>query len=163
MKKTIILIALLVSIPLVHGQPTKLSTDRKYADSRQLFREIMQVGAVIVDQYEKRDLEVVKIDIDLVSKNVSKQTVKKLSRDFSYLISAVGQPSRIKDLDIALFSVGADGSTALLAKDNEIDNTPTIFFTPEISGDYIIVISTASMVSGYDDAMGFYFLAVAHN
>jgi len=157
------LIALLLLLSAVIPTPSQTSTGTKYADSRKLFREVMGAGSVMVSTMEKLDWEVVKIDMDLVGVGNDKQTIKKMSSNFSYIVSAVGQPSRIADLDLQVFYVGADGSTTLIASDNKIDNDPTVSFQPPVSGTYMIVIKAAKMVEGSEGAMGFYFLAIAHS
>jgi hypothetical protein len=140
---------------------TLISTG-KYAESRALFREAMAEGAGIVRLMESQDLEVVKVDMDLVNTAVNKQTLKVLSTDFTYFITAVGQPSRIEDLDIALYYLN-DGNATLVDKDQEADNSPVIKFKPYVAGTYVIQIIAAKMKKGYEQSMGFYFLTIAHD
>ena len=135
----------------------------RYADSRLLFREAMSAGSNLVLYMERNDLEVVKIDMDLISTGNDKQTLKKLSPNFSYIISAVGQPSRILDLDIEVYFVQENGGLSLVAQDHEVDNTPTVTFKPYVSGNYMVNIKAAKMVPGQEGNMGFYFLVIAHN
>ena len=160
--KKICFIVLLLLNAIAIGQQTR-PKGTKYADSRVLFREAMAAGASLVATMESNDLEVVKIDMDLVGAGSSKQTLKKLSEGYTYVISAVGQPSRIVDLDIEVYYINDDGSTTEVKKDLAVDNTPTVSFSPYTSGTYMIVIKAAKMVSGFENAMGFYFLVVAHN
>ena len=110
-------------------------------------------------------MEVVKVDMDLVGTKAEKQVVKYMSAGYSYLISAVGQPSRISDLDIEVYYLVPEenGESVLVALDKKTDNTPAVTLNPTVSGTYIIKVKAASMRKGYEDTMGFYFLIVAHN
>jgi len=139
------------------------SPGNKYENSRKLFREAMAGGAVLVQLLESKDLEVVKIDMDLVSTANEKQTLKRMSTDFSYIVTAIGQPSRIEDLDIKVYFVGDGGKLILIAEDNKADNTPVVTFTPPAAGSYMISIKVASMIEGHEGESGFYFLTIAHD
>lgn len=134
----------------------------KYAESRALFRETMSKGAALVSFMESRDLEIVKIDMDLIGVALNKQTLKVLSTNFTYLITATGQPSRIADLDIEVYYLNGE-NTSLVARDEEIDNNPAVTFRPYVNGTYVINLKVAKMLPGYEQAMGYYFLAIAHD
>lgn len=141
---------------------TIISGQNNYAGSRALFREALGAGLNLITIFENLDMEVVKIDMDLIGITNPKQSVKTLSAGFSYTITACGQPSLIKDLDIVVHLATSSGEPVFIAQDKAVDNSPTVTFTPIISGTYIISISAASMLPGYENNMGFYFLAVAH-
>lgn len=142
---------------------TQTYSQSKYQESYIMFREIMKLGSVAVAAAEENNLEVVKIDIDLVGKGNSKQTLKKLSNSFNYAIVAVGSPSRIKDLDIKVYYLTSDGQQVLVAKDQSVDSIAKVEFTPTVSGTYIIVIDAYEMVPGYLGTMGYYFLTITHD
>lgn len=142
---------------------TQTYSELKYQDSYIMFREIMKLGSIAVAAAEENNLEVVKIDIDLVGKGNPKQTLKKLSYGFNYAIIAVGSPTRIKDLDIKVYYLTNDGQQVLVAKDQSIESVAKVEFTPTVSGTYFIVIDAYEMAPGYLGTMGYYFLTIAHD
>jgi len=123
----------------------------------------MALGSVFVSTAEENNLEIVKIDIDLVGKGNPKQTLKKFSVGFNYAIIAVGIPSRIKDLDIKVFFITNDGEQVLVASDQAVESVAKIAFTPTVSGTYLIVIDAYEMTPDYVGSMGYYFLSIAHD
>jgi hypothetical protein len=122
----------------------------------------MAAGAVIVSYMEEKDFEIVKLDMDLIGTNLNKQTLKMLSSNFTYLIIATGQPSRISDLDIEVYYIDGD-NTSLVTKDDDLDNNPAVSFKPYVNGTYLINIKAAKMLPGYEQSLGYYFLTVAHD
>jgi len=142
---------------------TQTYSELKYKDSYDLFREIMALGSILVTTAEKNDLEVVKVDIDLVGKGNPKQTLKKLSVGFNYAMVAVGNPSRIKDLDIKVYYITSDGQQILMAKDQAEESVAKVVFTPIASGTYLIIIEAYEMIPGYSETNGYYFLCIEHD
>lgn len=141
--------------------PAHAATD--YSESHELFKEIMAVGAKMVELFIERDMELVKLDVDLIRTANEKQTLKSLSDQYTYTIFATGQPSRISDLDLEIYRLPETGKPELIAKDTEIDNAPAVQFKPPTAGTYLIVIKAAAMVKGFEEMMGYYFLAVGHD
>jgi hypothetical protein len=143
------------------------STAQDYDESRLLFREIMAAGAERVHLFEAYDWEVVKVDIDLVGIVVEKSTLKVMSSDYTYIITATGQPSRIKDLDIKVYflpaTAGSNADPYLVQQDVAVDNTPSLTFKPYATGTYMITISAAAMMQGQENANGYYFLTIGHD
>lgn len=148
----------------------------KYSGSRGLFREVMSKGSSIVGFMESKDLEIVKIDVDLISTSREKQVVKEFSNSYSYLISVQGQPSVIESMTILLYRVTSDARTVFVASSDDSlncvnnglsicgkDNCPRIVFKPSHSGDYLISMRVNKMVPGSTNPMGYFFLAVAHD
>lgn len=136
----------------------------KYSESHALFREIMTVGAFMVNTAQKNDLEVVKIDIDLVGKSNPKKTLKVFSKEYRYVITVAGQPSRIIDTDLRVYYLPPQGGDAILvAKDEKVDYLAAIEFSPPANGTYMIVTDAYEMKNGYESSMGYYFMIVAHN
>lgn len=142
---------------------TQTYSELKYQESYTMFREIMKLGSIAVAAAEENNLEVVKIDIDLVGKGNSKQTLKKLSTGFNYAMIAVGSPSRIKDLDIRVFYITSDGQQILVARDQSVESVAKVNFIPSVAGTYLIIIDAYEMQPGYLGSMGYYFLTVAHD
>jgi hypothetical protein len=135
----------------------------KYSDSRKLFREIMSKGSSIVGYMESKDLEVVKIDVDLISPDKDKQIVKCLSDSHSYLISVVGQPSVIESMGISIYCITPDAGTILVSISEDSVPCPRIVFKPGASGDYLISLKVLKMIEGSQNPMGYFFLAIAHD
>jgi hypothetical protein len=135
----------------------------QYEQSRLDFKDIMIEGSKILQVMENINHEIVKVDIDLVSMKNSKQTLKYMSSKFTYIITAVGQTNKIKDLDIQVHFIQPSGDPYIVKKDIEADNIPTVRFRPYTSGVYMINISAASMIDGYENLSAFYFLAICHN
>jgi hypothetical protein len=135
----------------------------KYSDSRVLFRNIMSKGSSIVGFMESKDLEVVKIDVDLISPERDKQVIKGFSDSHVYLVSAIGQPSVIEFMSISIYRITPDAGTVLEASSEDNINCPRIVFKPEASGDYLISLKVLKMVEGSQNPMGYFFLAIAHD
>jgi len=135
-------------------------TGTKYAYARQIFRETMAELASTVSIMENNDLEVVKIDMDLVGLDNPTQTLKKLTAKLNYVISVSGQPSRIDTLALAVFYVPSNGEIEFLKDD--VHAKPTVTLTPTESGVYMIVVKAVKMKPGKENTMGYYSLAIAH-
>lgn len=147
--KIIILITLFVH--MVYTQ--------QHVASYLLLDETLGNCATILDAARTNDLEVVKIEIDLIGVN-SKVTLKSMSSDFTYIIWAYGSTSRIMDLDLAVY---ADDGLTLITKDTNQSALAMVKVNPPESGYYILKLTAAKMVSGYESMMGQFCLVVTHN
>jgi hypothetical protein len=134
-----------------------------YDDSYKLLSSILELGAITYKGCQKRDLEIVKIDIDLVGKRNPKQTIKRMSSNFRYVLVCVGEPTRIKDIDIKVYYVASDGSYILIVKDDKVDPVAEVTVENPTNGSYVIQIEAYEMQPGYEGSMGYYYLTVAHD
>jgi hypothetical protein len=132
-----------------------------YDESYRLLGNILAIGNGTNAVYRERDMEIVKIDIDLIGKGIPKQVVKKLSGDFTYTIFCLGDPERIKDINIKVYYIIPGGGTLEVAKDDRADPTAEVRLENPTPGDYIIFVDAFEMQSGV--TMGYFYLCVAHN
>jgi hypothetical protein len=157
MKKLValsVMVLMLCSMPVFSGN---------YDQSYERLDNILRLGGILYNECKKRDMEIVKIDIDIVGKNSPKQTLKKMSSEFNYDVCCVGDPERIKDLDIKVFYVASDGTLVLVTKDTKVDPTAEVTIEHPTSGSYLIEIEAYEMQTGYENGMSYYYLTVAHN
>lgn len=138
---------------------SSLFAQAQYAESYLLLQETLGNCAKMVDVARTNDLEVVKIEIDLIGAN-PKITLKAMSPDFTYAIFVQGSTSRIADLDVAVFE--SDGTT-LVQKDVSTSPLAMVSFKPAVAGYYVIQITAAKMMPGYEGSMGQFCLVVTHN
>lgn len=111
----------------------------------------------IIDAAEARDMEVVRIEADII--RTSKETYRSLDPTFTYIIAAVGS-DRIEDLDIEVYKK-VDGEWTLLKKDTDSSNVAMVEITPSTYAEYGILVKVYKFKPGYD--VGHYGLAVIHN
>jgi hypothetical protein len=131
-----------------------------YDGSYQLLDNILSLGAITYNTCKERDLEIVKIDIDLVGTGNIKQVVKMMSSDFKYVIFCAGEPTCIKDLNIKVIRIVPGGGLIEVAKDESTDATAEVIVNNPISGNYIIVVDAVEMKPGF--TIGYFYLCVAH-
>lgn len=111
----------------------------------------------IIDTAEERDMEVVRIEADII--RTTKETFRTLDPSFSYSIIAVGS-NRIKDLDIEVYKK-VNGSWTLIQKDDDDKSVAGVEVRPSAYAEYKIVVKVYAFHEGYD--VGHYGLAVIHN
>lgn len=111
----------------------------------------------IIETAEKRDMEVVRVEADII--RTTKETYRVLDPSYRYSIIAVGS-SRIKDLDIEVYKK-IDGEWTLIQKDDDNQNVAGVEIKPSAYADYKILIKAYAFYEGYD--VGHYGLAVIHN
>jgi hypothetical protein len=131
-----------------------------YDMSYQLLDNILKLGAISFNACHDRDLEIVKIDIDLVGKGNAKQVVKMMGSEFKYTIFCIGEPTRIKDINIRVLYIVPGGGTREVVGDETADPTAEVQLNNPISGNYIIVVDAVEMQPGM--TMGYFYLCVAH-
>jgi len=135
----------------------------RFNRSHQLFREIMVEGSKVVAICELNNMEISKIDVDLVGRNSPKQVLKVMSTDYRYFITAKSLPTEITNLELYVYFMSKEGTSTFVTKSMVGGNTPVIAFKPEVAGDYMIVVKAAKMADEHINDMGFFFLAIAHN
>lgn len=111
----------------------------------------------IIDLAEERDMEVVRIEADLI--RTTKETYRTLDPSFTYSIIAVGS-NRIEDLDIEVYKK-INGEWTLLKKDTDASNVAAVDVTPSSYAEYGILVKVYKFKPGYD--IGHYGLVVIHN
>jgi hypothetical protein len=157
--RRVVIVLLLITITAVALFAAVTGT--RYAPARQLFREAMSELAGTVNIMEGNDLEVVKIDMDLIGLESPTQTLKKLTAKFNYVISVSGQPTLIDTMALAVFYIPADGDIKFIKEDTH--HKPTVTLTPDSSGVYMIVVRAVKMKPGKENLIGYYSLAIAHD
>jgi hypothetical protein len=112
---------------------------------------------IVIDAAEERDLEVVRIEADII--RTSKETVRNLDPSFSYDIVAVAS-NRIKDVDLAVFKKEGN-DWVLVTKDDESGDIAAVSLKPTEYSEYKIVVTAYEFHSDYD--VGHYGLVVVHD
>jgi hypothetical protein len=169
---TVAHLLLLMLILLIVGSTEKVmgqGTDNK--ESYKLIKEVMDRGSRILTAMEKNDLEIVKVDIDLVGMIESKYVLKVFNygdptqKHYTYVITAIGQPSRISLLNIEVYHMLPSGNPRFVTRSESLNANPTVTvdMTDREAGSYQIVIIVTKMFPGMENWMGYYFLAIAHN
>ena len=121
--------------------------------------DIHSDGQAIIQLLESKDLEVVRVEYDLIW-NSPKEIIRSLSDKYTYAIGAHADNNRVDDLDIKVYRKSGS-QWVLVAKDTDSDSTPMVYVKPESSGEYKIVISVYKFKSNYNIAH--YGLFVAHD
>lgn len=111
----------------------------------------------IIDLAEERDMEVVRIEADIIRD--SKEAIRTLDPSFTYTITAVGS-NRIQDLDIEVYK-NISGVWTLIKKDSDASSTAIVQINPSSYADYRVVVKVYKFYSGYD--VGHYGLVFIHN
>lgn len=111
----------------------------------------------IIDIYEEKDMEVVRVEADII--RTSKESIRTLDPSYTYSITAIGS-DRIKDLDIKIYKkIGA--SWSLIEKDEDESNVAVVSVKPAAFDDYKVVVSVYKFES--DHEVGHYGLVYSHN
>lgn len=109
---------------------------------------------------DEKDLEVVRIEYDLIFADNAKTLTRYFSKDYTYYIMGFAD-DRVKDLDLELYRKSSSGEWELVEKDTEVDSTPVLIYSVPQSGEYMIRIKAPSFVTGNKAAH--YGLIVAHD
>jgi hypothetical protein len=137
--------------------------ERDYSNSYFLLDNTLSLGAVMYNECKKRNLEIVKIDIDLIGKGAPKQVLKRMSPNFTYSICCIGEPSRIKDIDLKVYLITTEGKLVLVGKDDKTDIAAEVTLEEPTAGNYMIDVSAFEMQEGFEESMGYFYLTVAHD
>lgn len=168
---TLLLMSALLTVGSIEKAMGQVAQDTTNANSNRLLKEIMNRGNRVLSAMEKNDLEIVKVDIDLVGMTESKDILKTLDygsplqKHYTYVITAIGQPSRISNMEIEVYHITPAGNPRFVLRSDDINSNPTVTIdmTYREAGTYKIVIIATQMLPGYESWMGYYFLAIAHN
>ena len=111
----------------------------------------------IIDLAEERDMEVVRIEADII--RTSKETIRTLDPSFTYTIVAVGS-DRISDVDVEVYKK-INYEWTLVKKDDDSSATAIVTISPSSYTEYKIVVKVYQFYSGYD--VGHYGLLIIHD
>jgi len=110
----------------------------------------------VIDEAEKRDMEVVRIEADII--RTTKETIRMLAPSFSYSIVAVAC-NRIEDIDIEVYE-NVNYEWVLINKDDDTEDVAAVAIQPSTYAEYKIVVKAYKFYTGYD--VGHYGLAIIH-
>lgn len=128
-----------------------------YADDGTSMQPIIEKCEAIAEYIEETlDQEIVRIEMDILF--TSKQTIRTLSRGYTYQIIAFGD-YRFKDIDIEVYRWNGN-NWILVEKDNDESEVAMVSVSPSYEQDYKIVIKAYKFFSGY--SAGHYGLIVCH-
>jgi len=111
----------------------------------------------IIDYAEDRDMEVVRVEADII--RTTKETTRTLDPSFTYTIVAVGS-NRIKDIDIEVYKK-VNSEWVLIKKDDDVENIAVVNISPSSYAEYKIIVKVYKFNSGYD--VGHYGLVIYHD
>jgi hypothetical protein len=111
----------------------------------------------VIDAAEERDMEVVRIEADII--RTTKESIRTLDPSYSYTIIAVGS-DRIADLDIEVYKM-IDGEWTLLKKDTDDQNVAGVEVKPSNYAEYKVVVTAYKFNEGYE--VGHYGLVYIHD
>jgi len=111
----------------------------------------------IIDYAEERDMEVVRIEADII--RTTKEIFRTLDPSFSYIIVAVGS-NRIKDIDIEVYKK-VNSEWILVKKDDDEKDIAVVNISPSSYAEYKIVVKVYRFYSDYD--VGHYGLVIYHD
>lgn len=154
MKKVILSALILFAISPVFSQIDYSEFDNSKGTS---MMPIIKEAEPLIQQIENEDLEIVRMEFDLVTKN-GKETFRNLSSSYCYAIVALGD-YRIKDIDITIYQQ-KNGNWVEVKKDSKEDKEAVCLIQPPVDGQYKIVISAYSFNDSY--TIGHYALIICH-
>ncbi|MFN8356325.1 MAG: hypothetical protein U0Y10_17850 [Spirosomataceae bacterium] len=111
----------------------------------------------VIDEAEKRDMEVVRIEADII--RTTKETIRTLDPSFSYSIIAVAS-NRIQDIDIEVYKK-VNYEWVLIKKDDDAKDAAAVTIQPSAYAEYKIIVKAYKFYTGYD--VGHYGLAIIHD
>lgn len=109
---------------------------------------IMERAAAVVGMLEKKEMEVVRMELDIVAG--MKETQRILTDEYTYGAIAVAD-DRVDDLDIYVFKE-VDGEWVQVKKDDTEDATPAVVIKPNQTSLYKFVIKAHKYVGSYTAA-----------
>jgi hypothetical protein len=146
MKKLLIILLMTIFFVNSYGQQRSMGSDG-----------ILGKLQIIIDAAENRDMEVVRIEADII--RTTKEIHRTLDPSFTYSIIAVGS-NRIEDLDIEIYKK-INGSWTLIKKDADSKSVAVVEIKPSSSEEYGIVVKAYKFYSGYN--VGHYGLVISHD
>jgi len=111
----------------------------------------------VIDEAENREMEVVRIEADII--RTPKETIRTLDPSFSYSIVAVAS-NRIQDIDIEVYKK-INYQWVLIEKDDDEQDIAAVTIEPSDYDEYKIVVKVYKFYSDYD--VGHYGLAIIHD
>jgi hypothetical protein len=109
---------------------------------------IIERANAVVERLEKKNYEVVRIEMDIVAGE--KETQRYLSSDWTYGAIAIAD-DRVEDLDIYVFKE-VDGEWVQVKKDDTDDAIPAVALQPKETSLYKFVIKAHKYADGYSAA-----------
>ena len=119
--------------------------------------EILREGGSFIKDYMNQDLEIVKIDIDLITGHSKKIVLKEMSSLFKYGLICIGQDGCVKELQIYVWDMGMKHIIAQAANQRIV----MADFKPETCGSYVIEIT--ARVEESCELGGNFFLLIGHD
>ena len=149
MKKTLMIIAFLFMTIFTFAQ----------TDDGRSMKPVMQSMYDVVNTAENNGLEIVRIEFDIVKKDVPKESYRILTTDWTYRVGVFGD-YRTVDMDIEIWKQQSDGTYVFVQRDSKVDPVAFVDFTPTETCWYKFVVKAYSFKDGYNSAH--YGLLVLH-
>lgn len=129
------------------------------SDDGRSMKPVMQTMWDVVCTAESNNLEIVRIEFDIVNKDVPKESYRILTNAWTYRVGIFGD-YRTADMDIEIWKQKSDGTYEFIEKDSKTDPIAFVDFTPTSTGWYKFVVKCYRFNEGYTSAH--YGLLVLH-
>lgn len=120
---------------------------------------VMDSMQSVIKIVEANKLEIVRIEMDIVRKDVPKTSFRILTKGYTYRVGVFAD-WRLEDVDIEIYKQMSDGNYVFVGRDNKVSPIAMVDFTTEETTWYKFVVIGYKFVSPYDS--GHYGLVVLH-
>jgi hypothetical protein len=128
-------------------------------DDGRSMKPVMESMYTVVNTAEGNGLEIVRIEFDIVKKDVPKESYRILTDAYTYRVGVFGD-WRTEDMDIEIWKQQSDGTYVFVEKDTKTDPIAFIDFTPTSTGWYKFIVKCYKFKDDYTSAH--YGLLVLH-
>lgn len=149
MKKVLLVVVFLLATMFTFSQ----------TDDGRSMKPVMQTMYDVVNTAEGNGLEIVRIEFDIVGKDVPKESYRILTDSWTYRVGVFGD-WRTEDMDIEIWKQRSDGTYEFIQKDTKTDPIAFVDFTPTSTGWYKFIVKCYKFKEGYTSAH--YGLLVLH-
>lgn len=103
----------------------------------------------VINIMEKHNIQPISVSVDYIQQSKYRDITMTLDGMIEYHIVAVGDDTRVADLDLIIY----DENNNLIQKDQSNENLALVSFTPKWTGKFTIRSSAYLMKSGYTDGL----------
>lgn len=150
MKKLVILILVLFISNITYTQTDIFRSMTPIMDSLTRYINII----------EKYNIEVVKTETEIISKNISKSTFRNFYKNWTYSVLVFGD-WRIKEISVEIFKITEEGQNIYIKGCHDKKHFAIIDFKPDEDETYMIVVTANKFIT--DFYSGHYGLMIFHN
>ena len=134
------------------------TTQAQSDDFRKVIKDIMSQSEAVIDEIIEAELEVVRLEYDLVRD--SKNSFRVLSPNYTYGIIAFGDVNRFEDVDLVVYKSDGKGGWDEVGKDTDNTNEAVVKVEPDESAEYRFEVKAAKFKEG--NSIGNYCLIICN-